>query len=138
MAPEWTFLQALQKYLDHYQTSFGIDAELNLPEHPDMVHINPEVGVQVMRVIQEAMTNANRHGGAHHVKVAFRHGDGRIKISISDDGSGFNPSNVNTDSGKHYGLTFMHERMTQVGGSVKIESQQGAGTTVLLELPVGT
>ena len=137
MAPEWTFLHALQKYLDHYQTSFGIDTELHLPEKLDKVDLHPEVGVQVMRVIQEAMTNANRHGNAHRVKVEFAHGVDRVKINISDDGSGFDPADLNLETGKHFGLMFMRERMAQIGGSVTIESQPGSGTTVLLEVPFG-
>jgi len=59
MFPEWTFPQALRKCLTHYQTSYGINVELLLPETPDTVDLNPEVGVHVIRVIQEAMTNAD-------------------------------------------------------------------------------
>ena len=138
MIPEWTFIQALQKYLDHYRVSYGIDTELLLPDEADRVDINPEVGVQVMRVIQEAMANASKHGGAHRVTVTFMQETDHIRISVTDDGSGFNPVDFNPESGKHFGLIFMHERMTQIGGSVVIDSQPGSGTTVLLEVPFGT
>lgn len=135
--PEWTFLQALQKYLDHFRSSYGIDTELLLPGETETVDLNPEVGVQVMRVIQEAMSNANKHGGARYVKIEFVHDTYRVRISITDDGKGFDPSSLDQHAGKHFGLTFMRERMSQIGGSVFIESQPGSGTTVLLDVPLG-
>ncbi|MDW7657905.1 MAG: histidine kinase N-terminal 7TM domain-containing protein [Bacillota bacterium] len=138
MAPQWSFLQALRKYLDHYQTSFNIDTELELPEQMSEDILNPDVGVQVMRVIQEAMTNASRHGGAHNVKVVFAQENDHVNISITDNGSGFNPAKLNQEAGNHFGLMFMRERMAQIGGSVIIKSQLGSGTTVILNVPFGT
>ena len=136
MASEWTFLQALRKYLDQYHTSFGIDTELLLPEQLTEDALNSDVGVQLMRVIQEALTNANRHGGAHRVRVEFLQSDSHVNINISDDGSGFNPAHLSPGVGNHFGLEFMRERMAQIGGSVIIESQLGLGTTVVLDVPV--
>ncbi|MHB1483433.1 MAG: histidine kinase N-terminal 7TM domain-containing protein [Saccharofermentanales bacterium] len=132
---EWKFFHALQEYLSHYRTSYGISTELQLPEEPEIIDLNPDVGVQVIRVIQEALTNANKHGGARNVKVVFRQDGGHVKISISDDGRGFDSDNLNPESGKHFGLMFMRERMAQIGGSVIIESQPGSGTLVLLAVP---
>lgn len=136
--PEWTFLQALQKYLEHYRTSYDIEIELLLPDEHTMDDLNPEVGVQALRVIQEAMSNASKHGNAHRVKIAIEQQTEHARISISDDGIGFNPAHVNPDAGKHFGLMFMRERMAQIGGSVTIASQPGSGTTVLLDVPFGT
>jgi len=135
VAAEWTFFHALRKYLDHYHTSYGIDTELLIPAELGTDIFNPEVGVQVMRVIQEAMSNASKHGGAQHVKVVFGKEDDGVKISISDDGSGFNPADLVIEAGQHFGLVFMQERMAQIGGSVSVQSQPGAGTTVLLQVP---
>jgi PAS domain S-box-containing protein len=137
MAEEWTFLHALRKYLDHYQNSFGVEIELQLPEHLGEDALHPDVGVQVMRVIQEALANASKHGGAQRVKVQLVQEAGRVNIRIADDGSGFDPGKVNPGAGKHFGLMIMRERMTQVGGSVLIESQPGSGTTIVLDVPSG-
>ncbi|MHB8962653.1 MAG: sensor histidine kinase, partial [Saccharofermentanales bacterium] len=140
MAEEWTFMHALQKYLHHYQTSFGVDIELQLPEHLSedaLDTLHPDVGVQVMRVIQEALTNASKHGGAQRVNVQFVKEDGRFNIRIADNGCGFDPARLNPEAGKHFGLMIMRERMTQVGGSIIIESQPGSGTTIVLDVPSG-
>ncbi len=138
MAPEWSFPHALRKYLAHYHASFGIGTELLLPEELGEDFLNPDVGIQVLRVIQEALSNASKHGGAHNVKVVFVQGNGHVNINISDDGSGFDQANLVLETGKHFGLMFMRERMAQIGGTVNIESQPGSGTTVVLDVPFGT
>lgn len=132
---EWKFPQALQKYLDQYQSSYDIEIELLLDQLV-MDDINSEAGVQVLRVIQEAMTNASKHGGALRVKIAIVRESDHVQIRISDNGIGFDPVQVNQDTGKHFGLIFMHERMAQIGGTVSIESHAGSGTTVTLEVPL--
>ena len=138
MASDWTFTRALRQYLDHFQSAFGIGTVLLLPEALKENPFDPVVGVQVMRVIQEALTNARKHGGAHSVKVEFGQGPDRVNIRVTDDGSGFDTADLNPESGKHFGLMFMRERMAQIGGSVIVESQPGSGTTVLLDVPFGT
>jgi PAS domain S-box-containing protein len=138
MASDWNFIRVLRQYLDHFQSSFGVATVLRLPEELRGDILNSVVGVQVMRVIQEALTNARKHGGAHGVKVVFEQGDGHIVISVADDGRGFSPADLNPEAGRHFGLMFMRERMAQIGGSVVIESQPGAGATIKLDVPVGT
>ncbi|MDW7661647.1 MAG: histidine kinase N-terminal 7TM domain-containing protein [Bacillota bacterium] len=137
VTPEWSFFNALRKYLDHYQTSFNIDIELLVPNELGEDVLNSDAGIQVMRVIQEAITNSSNHGGAHNVKVVFVEGDDHINITISDDGCGFDQSKLILEVGKHFGLMFMRERMAQIGGSVMIESELGVGTAVVLNVPYG-
>ncbi len=138
MTPEWTFFHALQRYLDHYRSSFGIGIELILSSDIVEDSLSPDAGIQVMRVIQEALTNARKHGDAHNVKVAFEQKEGHVVISIHDDGSGFDPADLDPDTGNHFGLLFMRERMAQIGGTVAIKSRPGSGTTVELDVPAGT
>jgi PAS domain S-box-containing protein len=137
-APEWSFLLALRKYLDHFDHSFGIDSRLVLSGEMDEEALNSDVGVQLMRVIQEALSNASRHGGARHVEVAFVRDEDRVRISIVDDGSGFDPVVASRETGTHFGLSIMRDRMAQIGGSFRIESKPGSGTTVLLDVPYST
>jgi signal transduction histidine kinase len=96
----------------------------------------PETGVQLLRVVQEAMTNARRHAGADAICVTIEQPDHRVRITVSDDGCGFDPARLDTVEGTHFGLAFMRERMTQIAGSVEIDSQLGSGTRVCFEAPV--
>ena len=88
-------------------------------------------GVEILRIIQEALTNARRHSGAANVLVSLRREGGYLVAEISDDGRGFE---LATASG--VGLSSMRERAAALGGKLGIESEVGQGTTVHLRVPV--
>ena len=133
---DWAFLSALKRYLNDFQEHYNIRTELSIPEGMQDDVITPGTGVQVLRVIQEALTNARKHSSAKTVRITFEQKDSRVFIRISDDGSGFNPDQLDRERNGHFGLIFMRERMEQAGGSLNIESSPGTGTTVQLEAPV--
>jgi signal transduction histidine kinase len=85
----------------------------------------------VLRIAQEALGNALRHAEAEHIRVGLQNGSGRLVLSVADDGRGFDPGAVR---GKRLGLTSMHERATELGGTLEVTSS-GKGTTVRLEVP---
>lgn len=136
--PDWQFLDALRKYLDHYQSSFDIITDLHLPEQLNEDAFSPDIGIQIMRVIQETLSNARKHSGAHRVKITFIRDNSHFRIRIDDDGCGFDMAGINHQNGQHYGLTFMRERMEQIGGSITINSEVGSGTNVVLNIPGNT
>jgi signal transduction histidine kinase len=132
---EWFFFPALKEYLNHYQEFYSIRTELSLPEELGEDAFEPVTGIQLLRVIQEALTNARKHSRAHTVKVTFQAINHRVQITIANDGKGFNPGQLKLDDGRHFGLQFMRERMEQIGGSIIIDSRPEAGTVVTLEAP---
>ena len=87
----------------------------------------------VYRVAQEALVNAARHSGASHVDVTLERCDGRVRLVVADDGSGF----AFAQQGKGLGLDGMRERALLVGGALQVDSRPGKGTTVRLEVPAG-
>ncbi len=135
-AQEWSFLAALKQYLNAFRDHYGIGVELKIPSGMGEQTFEPCVGVQLLRVIQEAMTNARKHGRAHCLQVAFELQGDQARIVIADDGRGFDPDPLSTSAGDHLGLTFMRERMAQIGGRLTIQSRPGAGTQVILQVPI--
>jgi PAS domain S-box-containing protein len=133
---EWAFLPVLKRYLNDFQSQYNINTELLLSNNMQENTLSAVAGIQALRVIQEALTNARKHGGAHKVRVSFEELNDTARVRITDDGSGFDITQQNK-SGSHFGLTFMRERMAEIGGSVKIDSKPGAGTVVDLEVPKG-
>jgi signal transduction histidine kinase len=133
---KWSFYTALQQHLNTYQDIYMVHTELVIPDELKVDGFMPAVRVQLLRVIQEALTNARRHGHANNVNVTFKRHDGRVQIVIADDGCGFDPEQVANEVRIHYGLEFMSERMQTINGNVKIISQPGAGTQVLIEAPL--
>ena len=99
----------------------GLDADL-LP---------PLLQTTVYRVLQEALTNVVRHAGARSVNVGLVRDQTVVELRVQDDGTGFEPGD-----GGRLGLRGMRERAALLGGSVVVESQPGAGTTITAHFPV--
>jgi PAS domain S-box-containing protein len=86
---------------------------------------------ELLRVVQEALTNARRHSGAGRVRVILEaHRDG-LRIDVSDDGRGFDPEEVAAG----LGTRGMRERVSALGGELAVASVPGAGTRVAVEVP---
>jgi PAS domain S-box-containing protein len=134
---EWSFIPTLERYLRDFGTDHGIETELAIAEGIDDNTFEPVAAVQALRVVQEALTNARRHGKATAIRVGIEREDSKARITVADDGSGFDPAQFEGDHDGHFGLAFMRERMAQIGGRVRVDSQQGEGTRVILEVPVG-
>ena len=91
---------------------------------------------ELYRIIQEALTNAVRHGQPRQVDISLTAGDEKLEIVVKDDGTGFDPGS-RMERGRRLGLTSMRERAAGLGGAVAIDSQPGSGTTVRVEVPHG-
>jgi two-component system sensor histidine kinase UhpB len=107
------------------RTSFWVD--------PRLGELSPDAQVVVYRVAQEALVNAARHSGASRVEVSLEPCDGKVRLQVADNGSGF----AFAEEGKGLGLDGMRERALLVGGALEIDSRPGKGTTVRLEVPAG-
>jgi two-component system nitrate/nitrite sensor histidine kinase NarX len=121
--------QALQETLQKFEHQTGLPARLEV--HGDGLPLPADVQVQVLHVVQEALSNARKHAGASHVSLEVRKGQ-RWRFAVHDNGAGFNVSQVRGES--HVGLKIMRERAARIGGEVEITSAPGAGTTVTLTL----
>jgi signal transduction histidine kinase len=97
---------------------------------------NPDRDRELLRIAQEALQNAVRHAGASHVVLRLEARNGRLVLEVRDDGAGFDPDAVSVRA-RRLGLTSMEQRARRVGGSLRIDSAAGSGTTVRLEAPLG-
>jgi signal transduction histidine kinase len=84
---------------------------------------------ELLRIAQEAVSNALRHAAAGAITVVLSYDTSWLKLRITDDGKGFDPPTVGAG---HYGLQGMHERAAAIGARLEIDSKSGAGTTVEL------
>lgn len=99
-----------------------------LPEH---------VEVALYRIAQETLQNVLKHAGAEEVVVRLEATDASrsgVHLSLSDDGVGFDPQTA--DGSRGYGLASVRERAELVGGSVRVTSRPGTGTTVAVTIPL--
>ncbi|HET6550081.1 MAG TPA: GAF domain-containing sensor histidine kinase [Solirubrobacter sp.] len=120
----------LRKHVEVLRRVSGRAIELRVCDAPRLA---PGPATQVLRIAQEALGNALRHADAQRIEVRLQNGDGRLVLSVADDGVGFDPGAPEI-RGQRLGLTSMRERATELGGTLRITSSPGEGTTVHLEL----
>jgi PAS domain S-box-containing protein len=116
---------------DHdMQTSLVVGSSIHDTRVP------PAAAAHLSRILDEAVTNAIRHGNAGHVHVSLDLGEGGLSLVIEDDGVGFDTTaHVGIQEGR-YGLRFMRERAAEMGGALAIESAPGQGTRVTTRIPL--
>jgi signal transduction histidine kinase len=128
---------ALEQYLEKFSRQSGVTARLEMPETM-ATPLAPAVEIQVVRVIQEALTNVRKHARATHAWVTLEARDGGIRISVRDDGHGFDMATADRELANGYGLVMMRERLTTIGGQLALTSAPGRGTTIVAEVPIGS
>lgn len=131
-SPDRSLPQALREFLQSWQDHSGIVGELIIAGDP---HFGPEVELQLLRIIQEALANVRKHSGASHAVVEIRGGASAIEVEVRDDGSGFDPAAMPRAGLPRFGLAIMRERAESIGGSMKLDTSPGAGTRVRVALP---
>ena len=91
-----------------------------------------EGSVELLRVLQEALTNVRRHSGATQVEVRLRIEGQEVVAEVADDGRGFDTESVRAG----VGLSAMRERVEALGGNIEVKSRPGAGTRVEVKVPL--
>jgi signal transduction histidine kinase len=126
----------LETYLAQYEQRYGIRTEFRRPDTLCDGAFEPLVEVQLLRVVQEALTNARKHSMARSVCVTLAAQDGRAQVTVQDDGCGFDPGEVYGDSAGRVGLRVMRERAEEISGALAVQSAPGEGTQVVVTVPV--
>lgn len=126
-------LSALEGYIYEFsrKTNIVVDFQAHNVEGIRLPH---EVEILLYRVIQESLTNTARHANANRVEVIFTHEHGHIDVRVSDDGQGFNPTEVLNAENRSLGILGMRERIELLGGQFKLTSMLGKGTQVHVKL----
>jgi signal transduction histidine kinase len=118
---------AAARFEDHY----GARARVVLA--PDVPALPPAIADALVGAVNEALTNAGKHGGARTVTVFAEPVDGAVFCSIKDDGSGFDPAQVDEGVGLSRSI---RGRIVEVGGRVEIDGRPGRGAEVRCWVPV--
>lgn len=122
---------ALRTTLSKFEHQSGLRAHLQVEGHG--LPLDPAVQVQVLHVVQEALSNVRKHAGATQVWLDVRQSPA-WRFEVRDDGAGFDAAAADSDETR-VGLRIMRERAQRIGAQVSIESTPGEGTRVVLALP---
>ncbi|RCG30420.1 GAF domain-containing protein [Sphaerisporangium album] len=125
-------VETLRKHVSLLDRLYSERITFDSPEDGDACDLTPATEVTVLRVAQEAVHNALRHARASSIAVRLSVPGSRLTLEISDDGDGFE---VDGPTSRGLGLVSMRDRAEGAGGSLRVASEPGAGTTVFLEVP---
>ena len=127
--------EALDDYVQQFNQMSEVNARLVLPADP-MVSLPPETVLHVLRVVQEALTNARKHARATQIWVEVTQNNCLVHLEISDNGQGFTPRDALLVNNESFGLRTMQERADEIGAELSVRSEVGSGTIVNLNLAI--
>lgn len=122
-------VDALEWYANDFEKRTGITC---IYEHRAAASVDAAVATTAYRIAQEALTNVARHADARNVTVALKADNGRLDLTVTDDGRGFDPDAISENEG--LGLAGMRERAALVGGTLAVRSMPGEGVQVVFEM----
>jgi signal transduction histidine kinase len=130
--PRRSLVDVLQEYIARWEEMSGVSASLILDS---ALQLTAAQELQLIRIVQESLTNVRKHAKATNARIEIRRENGRLVATITDDGLGFNEAARARGEFPQFGLSTMRERAESIGGVLRIESAQGTGTVVRFELP---
>jgi signal transduction histidine kinase len=130
---ERSFSEVLADYVRAWEEMTSTRAVLSIEPGLQLLALQE---LQIVRIIQEALTNVRKHARASSVSIAIRRDVSVLLVAIEDDGIGFDPGARSRGELPRFGLTTMRERAESIGGTLKVESEPGKGTRVRFELPM--
>jgi PAS domain S-box-containing protein len=139
--PSEGFCSTLRHVVTRFEEQNGLHVSLDI-EHEAEAGCDPSVlppafGVQLLRIVQEALANVRKHaGGPTQISVRLRAEAGQMQLTIADNGAGFDPAQTGGD-GRRFGLQVMRQRAERIGGQFAVHSAPGQGTWVEVCVPLG-
>jgi PAS domain S-box-containing protein len=137
--PKEDFFGALEAYLEGIHTRYGIETKVSLPDDWKDSPFAPQVEIQLLRIIQEALNNVRKHANVGSARLIFTQHAEEVQVIIADEGCGFEADGSFAQSTEaenvHFGLKIMHERAESVGGYLEVRSKLDEGTSIIVHLP---
>ena len=126
---------ALDEYITQFTELSEIPVEIEKTGDQDSLGLSNETELHLFRIVQEALTNIRKHASATQARIIITHENGLVRLSIEDNGIGFNTQTVKPEDQEKIGLNAMLERAKEIGANLKINTKIGVGTQILVELP---
>lgn len=127
-------IEAVRRLVENLTADTGIACAFEAG--PGDLHLQGYLAETVYRVVQEGLANVARHSGARRAWVRLSAAGSEVSLEVGDDGAGFDLSSAVSEAG-HYGLTGLRERVALEDGRLEIRTAPGAGTRLLITLPLG-
>jgi signal transduction histidine kinase/DNA-binding NarL/FixJ family response regulator len=132
--PKKGFLPALNSYIDSFRKLTNLPVHFTHSEIDFEAITNTQSRLQILRIIQEGLSNARKHSNATEIHIIFSQSLKNLNLTIQDNGVGFDLNQLNLEG--HFGLRIMKERAFEAGGKLSILSKPEQGTSIHLILPI--
>ncbi|MBK8050595.1 MAG: sensor histidine kinase [Anaerolineales bacterium] len=129
---------ALAGCIAQFRRRSNLHVEVRNAEVLQTSRLDHNAEVQLLGIVQEALTNVQKHARAQHAWVSFKLDGAYILVTVTDDGAGFAPDYLAEQPGRHFGLKMMCDRATEIGSVLKVRSTPGGGTRVEVRVPQET
>lgn len=131
MLDDLGLVPTIKKYAEAFKEQAGLDVSVTVTGNER--RLEPYLEVMIFRAVQELLGNAARHSQATLIKVQLDMGSDLIRVSVQDNGRGFDPERLNEST--NLGLKLIHERAEMLGGTFEIDSAMGAGARITFTVP---
>jgi len=131
MLDDLGLVPTVRRYTDTFKEQTSLDVNVTVTGNER--RLEPYLEVMMFRALQELLGNAVRHSQATQVKVMLDMGEDRVRVSVDDNGKGFDPDIV--QQGNSLGLKLIRERAEMLGGTFEVDSSVGRGTRVTFAVP---
>jgi len=126
--------EAINWLSSRMKEQYGLQLKVEVKD--DLRHLQDHMRVTLFQAVRELLFNVVKHSGTLEAKVTLERPDGQGRITITDEGKGFDAKTVLSDPQAMHGLMILRDRLNLMGGSVEIESVPGNGTRAKIEFPV--
>lgn len=133
---ETSLAGALERMTANFAATAGIDIDVDV--EGDAVQLPMKIEAALLRIAQGAVGNVVKHSGATRARVTVTYDENEVRVDIVDNGRGFDPAAVEARPAGlgHIGLSAMHRRAEELGGTVTLESTPGSGAAVSVSVPL--
>lgn len=133
---EQDFITEFQKIIDLLKAQSILNISLDIPHKLAGEELKPYQWINILNIIKEALNNIQKHAQAKNVKISIRTEGKQMIVVIDDDGKGFDVLHKGNNIKAGFGLGIMNERAREINGKISIESVNGRGTRVILNVPL--
>jgi signal transduction histidine kinase len=126
-----SFCEVVERFVADFSDRFGIPAECKSDPAADALPARAQA--ELLRIMQEALANVRKHADATLVRIELAAADGEVRLSVSDNGRGFEADAIGRSG---YGLSSMQQRAEIIGGTISVDSRPQDGTRVVVAVPM--
>jgi len=128
--------EALRRLVDDFSAAQKIKVSLDFGKDATLLKQPRRVQLGIYRIVQEALTNIARHSHAKQVRIDLDGDESELRLTIEDNGDGFELANLLQHPSEHLGIAGMRQRAVMMGGVLEIDSQPQQGTTIRVRMPL--